>query len=184
MIKRTDDTFVKLYDTYFEKLMFHATRFVDDQAEAEDIVADVFYELWSQRDEIDFEKGIVSYMYKAVSMRALNVLRHKNVAAVRIEALEAINERRMDFIDKSNLEDKIESSDIKAGIQEAMDKLPDKCKEAFTLSYIKGLKSKEIAQIMDISVRTVEAHVYKALRLLRERLQYLMMFVLIFLGIK
>lgn len=184
MIKRTDDTFVKLYDTYFEKLMFHATRFVDDQAEAEDIVADVFYELWSRRDEIDFEKGIVSYMYKAVSMRALNVLRHKNVAAVRIEALEAINERRMDFIDKSNLEDKIESSDIKAEIQEAMDKLPDKCKEAFTLSYIKGLKSKEIAQIMDISVRTVEAHVYKALRLLRERLQYLMMFVLIFLGIK
>lgn len=87
MIKRTDDTFVKLYDTYFEKLMFHATRFVDDQAEAEDIVADVFYELWSRRDEIDFEKGIVSYMYKAVSMRALNVLRHKNVAAVRLSLI-------------------------------------------------------------------------------------------------
>ncbi|MCM1050392.1 MAG: RNA polymerase sigma-70 factor [Paenibacillus sp.] len=184
MIKGTDDNFVKLYDTYFEKLMFHASRFVDDQAEAEDIVADVFYELWSRRDEIDFEKGIVSYMYKAVSMRALNVLRHKNVAAVRIEALEAINDRRMDFIDHSNLEEKIESSDIRTGIRDAMDKLPDKCKQAFILSYINGLKSKEIAQIMDISVRTVEAHVYKALRFLRERLHYLTAFMLIFLGFK
>lgn len=91
---KKDETFKRLYDTYFNRLMFHASRFINDEAEVEDVVSDVFVVLWNRMDVIDLDKGIVAYLYKAVSTRALNVLRHKNIAAVRIETLEAINERR------------------------------------------------------------------------------------------
>lgn len=178
-----NDIFERLYNTYFDRLIFQALRFVDDRAEAEDIVADVFFDLWKRIDTLDLENGIVAYLYRAVSTRALNVLRHKNIAAVRIEALEAINEKRMEFIDSANLEDTIDATDIGAGIRTALGELPEKCREVFVLSYVNGLKSKEIADAMDISVRTVEAHVYKALRLLRERLKYLLTLIVIFFSI-
>ena len=75
-------------------------------------------------------------------------------------------------MDKNNIDDIINSKDIDAGIREALSELPDKCREVFVLSYVNGLKSKDIAEAMNISVRTVEAHIYKALRLLRSRLKY------------
>lgn len=79
--------FEKLFDDNYRRLIFHALRFVDSQEEAEDIVSDVFYELWKKIDCLDLNSGITSYLYRAVSTRALNVIRHKNVAAVRIELL-------------------------------------------------------------------------------------------------
>lgn len=164
--------------------MFHALSFVNDKAEAEDIVADVFVDLWHKLPTLDLEAGIVSYLYRAVTSRSLNVLRHRNVAAVRIEMLEAINEKRLDFIDKTNLEDTINGHEIETGIRKSLDELPEKCREVFVLSYINGLKNKDIAEAMDISIRTVEAHIYKALRLLREKLKYLLIFILIFFGIE
>ena len=90
--------FEKLFDDNYRRLIFHALRFVDSQEEAEDIVSDVFYELWKKIDCLDLNSGITSYLYRAVSTRALNVIRHKNVAAVRIELLESINALRHRWI--------------------------------------------------------------------------------------
>lgn len=165
--------FEQVFDDYHRQLLFYALRFVHDQNDAEDIVAEVFYDLWKRIDDIDLESGIATYLYRAVSSRALNHLRHKNVAAVRIELLGAINEKRLDFIDKNSVDDIVHSKDIGAGIREAIAELPDKCRQVFVLSYVNGLKSKDIADALDISVRTVDAHIYKALRLLRGRLKYL-----------
>ncbi len=171
--------FKKIFDDNYRRLLFHALRFVQNDEDAEDIVADVFADLWHRMDSLDLEVGgIVAYLYRAVSSRALNVLRHRNVAAVRIETLEAINDRCIEFVDSHNMEDDVFSSDIREGLTRAMRELPDKCREVFILSYVNGLKSKEIADAMDISVRTVEAHIYKALRLLREKLKYLTMSLL------
>ncbi len=183
-IMKSADIFNQLYEAYFNRLIFHALRFVDDRAEAEDIVADVFADLWFRLPTLDTDGGLVSYLYRAVSTRSLNVLRHRNIAAVRIELLETINEKRLEFIDRTNLEDTINAHEIETGIREALSELPEKCREVFILSYINGLKSKEIAEAMDISVRTVEAHVYKALRIMRDRLKYLLLIILFFLGIE
>lgn len=183
-IMKSADIFNQLYEAYFNRLIFHALRFVDDRAEAEDIVADVFADLWFRLPTLDTDGGLVSYLYRAVSTRSLNVLRHRNIAAVRIELLETINEKRLEFIDRTNLEDTINAHEIETGIREALSELPEKCREVFILSYINGLKNKEIAEAMDISVRTVEAHVYKALRIMRDRLKYLLLIILFFLGIE
>lgn len=177
-----DSRFQALFDDNYRRLIFHALRFVNSEAEAEDIVADVFFELWKNLDTLDLDGGITSYLYRAVSTRALNVLRHKNVAAVRIEMLEAINERRMDFIADDDTQRDIESAEIGLKIREAINELPDRCREVFVLSYINGLKNKEIADAMNVSVRTVEAQIYKALHFLRDRLRYLLVLIVIFLG--
>lgn len=179
IIEKLMDTFLnerfeKIFDDNYRRMLLHALRFVQDEEDAEDIVADVFCNLWKRIDEVCLDGGITTYLYRAVSTRALNFLRHQNIAAVRIEALEAINEKRMEFMARENIDDEVHSKEIEHGINDALSELPDKCREVFVLSYIKGLKSKDIAEAMNVSVRTVEAHTYKALRLLRSRLKYLM----------
>lgn len=171
--------FEQVFDDNYRRMLIHAQRFVQDEDDAEDIVAEVFYELWKRNDEVDLDSGITTYLYRAVSSRSLNYLRHKNVAAIRIEALEAINEKRIEFMAKQSTDDIVNSHDIQKGLHEALSELPDKCRQVFILSYVNGLKSKEIADAMDVSVRTVEAHIYKALRLLRNQLKYLLSFILI-----
>ncbi len=168
-----NERFEKIFDDNYRRMLLHALRFVQDEEDAEDIVADVFCNLWKRIDEVCLDGGITTYLYRAVSTRALNFLRHQNIAAVRIEALEAINEKRMEFMARENIDDEVHSKEIEHGINDALSELPDKCREVFVLSYIKGLKSKDIAEAMNVSVRTVEAHTYKALRLLRLRLKYL-----------
>ena len=174
------ERYEKIFDDNYRRMYFHALRFVQNDEDAEDIVADVFCDLWKRIDEIDLDSGITTYLYRAVSTRALNCLRHKNISPVRIEALEAVNEKRMEFVAKENLDDEIYSKEIRRGIRDAMKLLPDKCREVFMLSYINGLKSREIADAMNISVRTVEAHIYKALRFLRARLKYLSLLIIFF----
>jgi len=178
IIEKLMDTFLnerfeKIFDDNYRRMLLHALRFVQDEEDAEDIVADVFCNLWKRIDEVCLDGGITTYLYRAVSTRALNFLRHQNIAAVRIEALEAINEKRMEFMARENIDDEVHSKEIEHGINDALSELPDKCREVFVLSYIKGLKSKDIAEAMNVSVRTVEAHTYKALHLLRLRLKYL-----------
>ncbi len=173
MTKNDSEKFEQIFSDNHHRLFLHALRFVRDESEAEDIVADVFLDLWRRFEDIDTELGIATYLYRAVSTRALNCLRHQNVAAVRIESLEAINEKRMEFIAHDDLENVIYSKEIEHGIKQALSALPDKCRQVFVLQYVNGLKSKEIADALDISVRTVEAHIYKALRLLRNHLKYL-----------
>lgn len=178
---RNDRMVSVIFDENFHRLIFHALRFVNDKAEAEDIVADVFFELWKNRESIDLDAGITSYLYRAVSTRALNVLRHKNIAATRIEMLEAINERRLEFIAEDDTQRNAENTDISAGIRAAVAELPERCREVFILSYINGLKNKEIADAMNVSVRTVEAQIYKALHVLRDKLKYLLVLICFFL---
>ena len=144
--------FEKLFDDNYRRLIFHALRFVDSQEEAEDIVSDVFYELWKKIDCLDLNSGITSYLYRAVSTRALNVIRHKNVAAVRIELLESINERRMEFVAEEDIQREVESVEIGQKMRHAIDELPDRCRQVFILSYINGLKSKDIADAMNLSL--------------------------------
>lgn len=175
--------FERLFDEHFQRLMFFALRFVNDEAEAEDIVADVFAELWNKMTTIDLETGITSYLYRAVGNRALNLLRHKNVAAVRISLLESVNERRLEFMADSDTEREVEGAEIGVHLRQALGELPEKCREVFCLRYVSGLHNQEIADAMGVSVRTVEAHIYKALRILRGRLRYLLVLLpFFFLG--
>ena len=79
-----------------------------------------------------------------------------------------------------NGEKDMENEDLRKRINQAIGELPDKCREIFVLSYLKDMKNSEIAQMLNVSVRTVEAHIYKALKNLRTRLGVLFLLFLHF----
>ena len=98
-------------------------------------------------------------------------------------AMEEINQRRAEFYQPDNNEviRRIEDKELRKEIHDAINELPDKCKEVFKLSYLHDMKNKEIADILGISLRTVEAHMYKALKYLRGRLDPLWAILFLFL---
>ena len=182
MNENFDLTYKALFRRYYPSLIFYATRLVGEE-EAEDVVQDVFVELWKRKDSIEIGEQIQAFLYRAVYTRALNVLKHRNVEDGYCAAMEEINRRRAEFYQPDNNEviRKIEDRELRKETHDAINELPDKCKEVFKLSYLHDMKNKEIADVLGVSLRTVEAHMYKALKFLRNRLGHLWFILLLFL---
>lgn len=139
--------------------------------DTEDIVEDVFVELWQHQDRMEVGQCIQAWLYRAVYTRSLNVLKHRHVTASYLSAVESINYQRMSHLDLYSPQEYVENEDLRVRLDEAIGELPEKCREVFRLSYMFGMRNREIAEALDISVKTVEAHMYKALKHLRERLR-------------
>lgn len=179
-----DQTYKSLFRRYYANLLFYATRIVGED-EAEDVVQDVFVELWRRRDTMKVGEQIQAFLYRAVYTRALNVLKHRDIMNSYEAVVLDIHKKRVEFYqpDSNDVVKRIEDSELRWKLNEAINELPDKCRMVFKLSYLHEMKNKEIAETMGISLRTVEAHMYKALKLLRDRLGYLnLLWVLFFLG--
>ena len=173
MNENFDITYKALFRRYYPSLIFYATRLVGEE-EAENVVQDVFVELWKRKDNIEIGDQIQA---------DLNVLKHRSVEEGYCVAMEEINQRRSEFYQPDNNEviRRIEDKELRKEIHDAINELPDKCKEVFKLSYLHDMKNKEIADILGVSLRTVEAHMYKALKYLRGRLDPLWTILFLFL---
>ncbi len=181
MDENFDLTYKLIFRKYYPNLLFYATRLLGAD-EAEDIVQDVFVELWRRRDTIEMGDQILAFLYRSVYSKAINLLKHKMVEGNYTAAMENIYKRKMEYYqpDHSEVIKRIEDQELRKEIQNAINELPDKCKEVFKLSYLHDMKNKEIADILGISLRTVEAHMYKALKLLRGRLSHLLFLIVLF----
>jgi len=180
MNKNFDLTYKGLFRKYYPSLIFYAARLVGGE-EAEDVVQDVFVELWNRKNDIEIGEQIQAFLYRAVYTRALNVLKHRNVEDNYCAAIEEINKKRAEYYQPDNNEviRRIEDMELRHQILDAINELPDKCKEVFKLSYLHEMKNKEIADVLGVSLRTVEAHMYKALKYLRNRLEHLLTILLL-----
>lgn len=176
-----DIVYRALFRKYYSNLLFYTTRLLGDE-EAEDVVQDVFVDLWKRRDSMEIGDQIQAFLYRAAYTRCLNVLKHRNIESGYCAALEEINQKRAEFYQPDNNEviKRIEDRELRKEISEAINELPDKCREVFKLSYLHDMKNKEIADTMGVSLRTVEAHMYKALKFLRSRLGHLWFLLLLF----
>lgn len=184
MDENFDLTYKLLFRKYYTNLLFYATRIVGEE-EAEDVVQDVFVELWRRQESMTVGDQIQAFLYRAVYTRALNVLKHRDIKNSYEAVMLEIHQKRIDFYqpDSNDVVKRIEDGELRKELFDAINELPDKCKMVFKLSYMHDMKNKEIAETMGISLRTVEAHMYKALKLLRDRLGYLnLMTALLFLG--
>ena len=148
MNENFDVTYKALFRRYYPSLIFYATRLVGEE-EAEDVVQDVFVELWKRKDHIEIGDQIQAFLYHAVYTRALNVLKHRSVEDGYCVAMEEINQRRAEFYQPDNNEviRRIEDKELRKEIHDAINELPDKCKEVFKLSYLHDMKNKGIADI-------------------------------------
>lgn len=177
-----DSTYNELFRKYYPGLLFYATRFLSEE-EAEDVVQETFFDLWKKKDSIDIGEQIQSFLYRSVYMKSINVLKHKKVENNYSSAMEELYKQKLEHYqpDDNVIIKNMEAQELRKEIFAVLNELPEKCREVFKLSYIHGMKNKDIADVLDISLRTVEAHMYKALKFLRSRLSHLICLAFIFL---
>ncbi|MEX0315734.1 MAG: RNA polymerase sigma factor [Allomuricauda sp.] len=156
---------VFLMDTYHQALCIYVHSLSNDYELAQDIVQNVFMKLWEDRYRIHSIKSIKSFLHKSVYNGFVNHWRKdKRMLVIEEKHLEALNQI-VDNEHQDLLQRQIKL--VKLEIQ----KLPPKCKETFLLSKQEGLTNMEIANFMNVSIRTVESQMNKAFRILREKLK-------------
>lgn len=158
-----EPAFESVFRTHYARLVGLAQAILRDRAPAEDVAQDVMLELWRRRESIVVETSLRAYLLRAVRNRALNQVRHQRVA--QRGAPEVAWRPGGPPADRDLLE-----KEMDVALAQAVAQLPDRCREVFELSRLHGLKYAEIAQVLEISVKTVEAQMGKAIRVLRERL--------------
>jgi RNA polymerase sigma-70 factor (ECF subfamily) len=169
-----EEIYKQCFDQYFEKLFSYAFTILKDNAEAKDIVQSAFVRLWEKRMEVNMSASAQSYLYTSVYRLALNSIRNKKIR-------ESHHARIISIEQKEDL-NSAEEKERRSKIQEAIESLPPRCKEVFCKSRFERMKYAAIAMDLNISVKTVEAQMGKALKMLREQLADLMMaFILYFI---
>ncbi|MDR1161195.1 MAG: RNA polymerase sigma-70 factor [Tannerellaceae bacterium] len=169
----TDTIVENLFGKYYKILRAYAYRLSGDKYIAEDIVQDVYYELWKKRDKLVMEDAIKYYLFRSIYTKALNYLNSKTYTDT--EAFEQSTEGRIQQIylqsHLSDQESELMYKELCERVNSAIDSLPGQCKKVFILSRKYELKNKEIAEQLDISVKAVEKHISKALSILRVSLK-------------
>lgn len=170
--------FEKLFKLYYSRLIFFANKFVNDLDVAEELVSETFAALWENKCKYSFNSSFSGFLFKIVQNRCLNYLKHKKVES------EYVN-----YLLKNNLlkeascfeEDKLVAKEFETYILEAINNLPERCREVFKLSRFEQKKNREIADLLNISNKTVERQMTIALEKLRFRLQHFLVLILFFL---
>jgi RNA polymerase sigma-70 factor (ECF subfamily) len=167
-----------LFDDHFYHLVLHSYKHTNDYSQSEEIVQDVFVKVWQHFEQNGHITDFKAYLYTSVRNSSLNYLRHLRIRQKYNEA--AVN--TIDDEDKSTEEIIIES-EKSLRIHHAINKLPDNWKQAIVLSKYDKLKYHEIAAKMNISQKTVEKYISKALQFLRKELTDLLITMLVFFNI-
>lgn len=155
--KRT--AFDRLFRCFYTPLVQFAFRFTRDKDAAYDIVQEAFVSLWNNRETLDPDQSLQAFIYKIVRNRALNYLRDYSAKTVQL------NDSVHNLKTEAERFDSIEH--LKVKFREWINELPDRQREAFELSRYDGLDHEEIADVMSVSVKTVNNHIVMALQKLR-----------------
>ncbi len=164
--------FEMLYNEHYAPLCHFAQRFVFNLDTAREIVQDVFIRIWEKRSSLPAEISLKTYLYTSVRNKCLDYLKHLNVEN------EFKKERIKEVLDPGNNSfnsighplDGLITKELENAIKDAINNLPEKCREIFELSRFEGLKYLEIADELNISVKTVETQMSRAFKSLREKL--------------
>jgi RNA polymerase sigma-70 factor (ECF subfamily) len=163
-----------LFRSYFGELCGFGVKYVGDLETAKDIVHEVFMVIWEKYEALPADTNYKSYLFTAVRNRCLNHIRNNKKHI----GLEGSPEIAADPDHK-----KIEALELAERIEEGLGLLPEKCREIFELSRVEELKYAAIAERLNISVKTVEGQMSKALRILRQHLSEFLALLLTFLWV-
>lgn len=176
--------FEEVYLTYFSKMKTFAKEYVVSDADAENIVQDVFTELWEKKEILTMPVNLVAYLFTTIKNKSLNHLRHKTVvqATANLIQEEYAITLQMNLNSLEAFDENIFSEEnIEKIISRALDSLSDKCREIFIMSKLEGKKQKQIAEELGISINTVETQMgiaYKKLRVELKDYMRLLLFLL------
>jgi RNA polymerase sigma-70 factor (ECF subfamily) len=165
-------TIEELFRSYYNILCRYVYRLVDDRDAAEDIVQDVYFDLWNRRDTLVLGDSIRSYIFRSAYTRSLNYLNSKanRLNDSRTQLIDAGIQRIYHQSQLSGPENEIFVGELSRIISRTIDTLPEQCKKVFHLSRDCDMKNREIALELGISIKAVEKHITKALYTLRSNL--------------
>lgn len=163
-IQISRDTFEWMYDLYWKKLFSYCYYHIQDKEDATDLVQEIFFSLWKKRGVLEI-KQVENYLFRSASFEITDYYRHRNV-----------KERHSEYLTYSyqeadnSTENLVRFGELSSRIDNLLDQLPDKCREVYRLSRLKGKSHEEIRTTLSISENTVKAHLQHALSFLKNRL--------------
>ncbi|MGQ8335343.1 RNA polymerase sigma-70 factor [Sunxiuqinia sp. A32] len=166
-LKSGDQTaFELLFHFYYPGLVIYASQFTLDTEDAEEIVQSFFVRFWEKHTQLIPRESLKNYFFSSIKNGSLDFLKHRKIEQKYIDEMKELSKNHfaydIDLYVHSELQEK-----LKQGI----DLLPEKCRDIFMMSRIRGLKNEEIAEELNISKRTVETQISKALKILRVELK-------------
>jgi RNA polymerase sigma-70 factor (ECF subfamily) len=152
------------FKSHFKALHSYAYSIVKDDIMAEEMVQNVFFKLWKNREGIDIHQSLIAYLYRSVYYESLNHLRHEKTKA------EYRSHAARNTSNAESASEKVKLNELRSHLEAAIKKLPEQCRTIFQMSRFEELKYLEIAAKLGISPKTVENQMGKALRILRTEL--------------
>ena len=158
-----ENNFESIFKTYFGPLCNYVNKHIQDWESSREVVQSCFLKIWEDRNRIEINTSLQSYLYSMVRNRMIDHIRKNG-------KINVVDEE-VDVPDDSNTDDPLRSYVIRQEIMKSLDKMKPKMKQIFTLSKIEGLTYGEIASYLNVSKRTVEDNIAKALIILKDELK-------------
>lgn len=172
-----------IYHQYFQRLFRYSKGFIYNQHAAEEVVQNSFVSLWQNRESLSDNTIVLAWLFTAVKNQCLNFIRdeskrskHELNTEYPFSDIQSLNY----FTIQSFLPDELINAEFQQIISKAIDSLPEQCRRVFILSRFEDLSHKDISKRLNISAKTVENHITKALRLLHKKLDPYLYFLLLF----
>ncbi len=175
-IKKGDlRAYESIFHKYYGYLCLYANQILSDTESAEEIVQDFFVDLWDKREKLSVETSLKNYFSRSVKNRCINHIQHNKIKAKYAQKVMS------ELQNNDNYEDNYVEYDLLEKIEESIQLLPEKRREIFQLSRNEGLKYREIAEKLNISIKTVETQMSLAIKTLRDKLKKYIPFIILFL---
>jgi len=175
LTKRDEAAFEQVFKTHYKNLHAYACAMLKNEDEAEEVVQQVFFKLWERSHNLSFSGSVAAYLYRAVHNEGLNWLKHQKIKATHQLHIAYSMKNKSETI-----AGKMQQKELENKYRQALNELPEQCRTVFQLSRFEDMKYREIADKLEISVKTVENHMGKALKLLRAKLiEFLPLFILL-----
>ena len=152
-----------LMDTFHQRLCVYAYGLTNDYDQAEDIVQNVFVRIWRRRDQLKATYSLKSFLYKSVYNEFIDQYRKR-------KKVFALEKKHIDALSYTVEYEDDDMERLIALVKSEIQNLPPKCRETFLLSKVEGLSNMEIADYLNVSIKSVEAHMTKAFSLLRSKI--------------
>jgi len=159
--------FERLFTRYYEPLCHHAFKILRDMDTAEDIVQEFFYNFWKNLDSFSPKLSLNAYLYHSIRNNALHYLEHMDIRQTYAHQVISVAQEEMPV----EMNNSIELRDLNHAINLTLQQMPERCSRVFRMNRFEGKKYREIAEILSISVKTVEADMGKALQIFRKSLK-------------
>lgn len=165
-INGDETAFQRLFRFYYPGLVIYSKQFTTDRMEAEEIVQDLFVRLWQKHQQLTPSDSLKGYLFSSVKNGSLNFLKHKKIEEKYIRKITDLSSSHLAYDP-----DLYVVSELQEKIRNAIDLLPEKCREIFMMSRMAGMKNEEIASELNLSKRTIETQISKALKTMRVELK-------------